>query len=259
MNILVRKKSVYEQVFYDNEEHYEVIAKKQLAALLEDFVVVDFKPFVLGDEGVRRKPDLALVDRRYRMWVVVEVELAHHSLRHHVLPQLRVLATGNYEDSHAEYMAAMDPSLKIDRLTQMVRYDPPKVMVLVNSKSVLEDGWSILESDYGVKLCFLETYRASSGDFIFNFSGYLPEIKRSRIAGAKKHKMMNALTCAKPQAIPYSKQGIIMFFDGKPVIWGVTKTADRAVLIPKSPVNLVDNRNYEILRSENGRLYLRQL
>jgi hypothetical protein len=41
----------------------------------------------LTSEYGSKKPDLALIDRDYRAWWVVEVELAHHSLHHHVLPE----------------------------------------------------------------------------------------------------------------------------------------------------------------------------
>lgn len=105
MSLLIRNHMVYEPILYDNEAHFEEIAKKQFAETFDQFLVVDFKPLVLGDQGIRRRPDIALVHRQYQMWIVVEVELEHHSLDHHVFPQMQVLASGAYDDSHADYLA----------------------------------------------------------------------------------------------------------------------------------------------------------
>ncbi len=258
MSILIRNHIAYEQVFYDNEAHYEDIAKKQLAETLEAFLVLDFKALVLGEEGIRRRPDLALIDRRYRMWVVVEVELEHHSLDHHVLPQMTALASGSYDITHADYLVQTCTDIEPERIKDLITYVPPQIMTLVNSRTVLDKGWGILETELQVRLTFLEVYRSSTGDAIFSLSGYTPHIRPDRLAGAKKHRMLNALVCAKPNVIPVSAEGTIrMYFEGRPIHWQVVKTADSAVLIPRPSLTLRSDRNYEILRTENGRLVLR--
>lgn len=260
MTVLIHNQKIYEQVFYDNENHFEVIAKKQLQQTLNDFIVIDFKPYVLGDEGVRRQPDLALIHRRYMMWVVVEVELEHHSLDHHVFPQMQALSSGVYDSSHAAYMAETSTEIDLEKATNLVTFSPPEVMTLVNSRSVLAKGWEVLESQLHVRLAFLEVYRSNYGDTIFGLSGYTPEIRPERVTGAKKHPMLNALVCGKPNAIPIATSATLeMRFEGRPVYWQVLKTADSAVLLPKPPVTLRKDRNYEILRAESGHLVLRSL
>ena len=260
MSILIRNNIVYEQVFYDYEAHFEDIAKKQLSDIFGEFLVLDFKPVVLGDQGIRRRPDLALIHRRYRMWVVVEVELEHHSLEHHVFPQMQALASGTYDITHADHLVQASTDIDQARANYLVTYIPPQIMTLVNSRSVLGKGWEVLESDLQVKLTFLETYRAGTGDSIFCLSGYTPHIKPEHIAGAKKHRMMNALVCAKADAIPVATGAILlMHFEGRPIHWHVIKTADSAVLMPKPSLTLKEDRNYEIRRSDDGQLMLRRL
>jgi hypothetical protein len=243
VSILIRDHKIYEQVFYDNEAHYEDIAKKQLSEIFGDF-----------------KPDLALIDRRYRMWAVVEVELEHHSLDHHVFPQMKALSSGEYGGLHADYLAQTRSDIDPGRMKDLVAYVPPEIMLLVNSRTVLGKGWGVLESELQVRLTFLEVYRAPSGDAIFNLSGYAPHIRPERIAGAKKHRMMNALVCANPNLIPVPDEGIIrMYYEGRPIHWQVVATADSALLIPRPTITLRVDRNYEILRNEDGRLVLRLL
>ncbi len=251
---------IYEQIFYDDEAHFENVAKKQLKETLKDFMVVDFKPLVLSDQGIRRRPDLAIIDRRYRMWVVVEVELEHHSLDHHVLPQMQVLASGTYDITHADYLAQASPGIDRAKARELITYVPPEVMTLVNSRSVLDKGWGVLESDLQVRLTFLEIFRSETGDSIFRLSGFTPQIKPEHISGAKAHPMMNALVCRRPNAIPVAAGTTIwMSFDGRPIRWQVIKTADTAVLMPRPSVTLRRDRNYEIVRAEDGRLVLQTL
>lgn len=260
MTMLIRNRMSYEQIFYDNERHFADIAKKHLVDILPDFHVVDFTPFVLGNDGIRRRPDLALVHRRHQMWVVVEVELEHHSLEHHVLPQMQALTTGIYEVTHAEYLSKACPDIEIDRAKELVTYTSPQIATLVNSRGVKKKGWAILETDLQVKLMFLEIYRSKTDDTIFSLSGYIPHIAPQRITGAKTHGMLNALVCPNPDAISVSADGELrMYADDRPTYWRVLKTADSAVLIPKQPLTLRRDRNYEIRQAEDGHLLLRLL
>lgn len=260
MTTLIRNHQLYEKVFYNNERHFEDIVKKQLAEILDDFIVIDFKKLVLGDEGIRRRPDLALIHRKYKMWVVVEVELEHHSLHRHVFPQMQALASGNYDYSHAKRMAEATEKIDLASAKNMVAYVPPRVVTLVNSRGVLKKGWNILESELQVNLTFLEVYRSDIGDSIFSLSGYTPQINPERIVGVKTHAFMNALFCANPDSIPLASSGLLrMQFEGVPTNWQVLKTADSAVLIPNRSLALRKDRNYEILRAENGNLVLRSL
>ena len=135
MNLLIRRQRLYEQVSYDNEARFRAVAKSSLTKALPTYSVLDFSPYVLGDDGRRRRPDLAIVHRQYRMWVVVEVELEHHSLMHHVVPQISTFCTGHYAESHAELIHDRDATFDLEHLSNLVAYIPPVVMVVVNSRA----------------------------------------------------------------------------------------------------------------------------
>ena len=247
MTLLLRHQQIYEQMLYRNEKQFSAVAKAELSRVLPNFSILDFSPYILGDDGMRRRPDLVLVDLNYTMWVIVEVELEHHSLYHHVEPQIRTFVTGRYDDTHAQLLCDRDRSLDFESLCNLILYFPPIVSVVVNSRSVLNSGWALLESDYSAHLTFLETYKARSGDAIFLLSGYLPMPRPRQIIRLKKHVMMNALVCSFPTDVPATVgDSIGISFDDCVYQWPVLRTADSIILLPPAGVELRTDRNYEI-------------
>ena len=260
MTLLIRQYRTYEQVYYDHESHFSAIVKTELAKILPGFSILDFSPLIIGDEGARRRPDLALVDRNYEMWAVVEVELEKHSLEHHVIPQVGTFATGRYDRSHATLLHQKDLTLNLENLCNLTTYLPPVVSVVVNSRSVLEDGWDVLESDYSARLTFLESFRAEDGDVVFSISGYLPTAQPNRIIKLKKHKMMNALVCTQPRDIPAAIVDKIRMYKGKrPHTWSVLRTLDTVVFLAPGGFTVRADRNYEVLRIGEGIYRLHEL
>jgi hypothetical protein len=68
------------------ETDFESIVINQGRLIFPDFFVIPFKATVSSDDD-SAKPDLALIERSYREWWVVEVELGNHSFEGHVLPR----------------------------------------------------------------------------------------------------------------------------------------------------------------------------
>src|SRR4051794_22105245 len=84
------------------ERDFESLVVDRAASLFPDWLTVPFRETVIDDSQVGKRPDLALIDKDYRSWWVVEVELAHHSLNDHVLPQVQVFKQGRYGRRHAD-------------------------------------------------------------------------------------------------------------------------------------------------------------
>ena len=251
--------AIYEPVLYDQESHFERIVRSQLAILLPDFYIVPFKIFVQGDEGLRRKPDLAIIHREFGTWAVVEVELAHHSLDRHVYPQMQCFSTGLYDQGHAEYLCRINQELSVENVLYMIKYVEPKLIVIVNSTDVLNRGWGRLSQELGVKLAFLETFRSNRDRAIFRFDGYLPTVNPMRVAGARKHRMINALRCQPIAFFEKRPNELTIYVEDRPVRWRQFATADTVLLTPKTPIELTSSRNYEITQSTDGRLNLVRL
>ena len=90
-----------------------------------------FAPLIESPYGGSR-PDLILVDRGYRTWCVVEVELEHHSLSGHVEPQIQCLANGVYDTAQVADAAVVAlPHLDPQALRQLVLTAAPQMVVIV--------------------------------------------------------------------------------------------------------------------------------
>ena len=114
------------------EAGYERIVLSQASGIFPGFVVVPFKPTVYY-EGTPKQADLALIAPDYSIWFVAEIELAHHSFRGHVLPQVEVLARGRYTSEHADWLAERNPDLDRSALRAMMLGQQPRVVVVVNA------------------------------------------------------------------------------------------------------------------------------
>lgn len=260
MTRLIRRDRIYEQVFYEDELHFTSIVKLELSKVLPDFSIIDFSPYILGDQGSRRRPDLALVHRNYKMWVVVEIELEKHSLVHHVLPQVQTFVSGRYDSSHAESLYQKDSTLDLSALKNLIFYVPPKVVVVVNSRTVLKNGWSAVEKKHSAHLTFLESYRSEADDVIVSISGYLPTPVSNRVFRLKKMNLMNALVYTQPEKVPASIQDEIqMFSDQRPYNWKIVRAMDNILFVAPGGFTVRSDRNYEVRRIGEGRFQLREL
>ena len=259
MTVLKRLGRKYEQVSYNLEADFSNVVKAELSEMLPAFSVLEFSPFITGEEGSRRKPDLAIVHRDYSMWLVVEVELDSHPLQSHVIPQVRTFATGNYDSSHADFLHGKDPSLDKDKLRNLTMYHSPTISVIVNSRSVLEDGWNVLELEYSARLTFFESFRALDGDVIFSVSGYLPTPPPAGTIKFKKQEMINALICTRPGDVPADiTDEMEMYWGDSLRKWTVVRTKDAVLLFPQGGFTFRDDRNYEVRRNDSQKYELHQ-
>ena len=107
------------------EAEFEAILQNEAGRLFGSYHLVPFKTPVTSDvDADTRKPDFALVHKTYRSWWVVEVELGHHSLVGHVLPQVRTLAHAKYGAMEADYLCRQEPSLRKDKILEMLKGGP---------------------------------------------------------------------------------------------------------------------------------------
>ena len=116
------------QVLYEHEFENAVLRRTDL--LFPGFAAARFKPTVRSEADSAR-PDYALVEKSYKGWWVVEVEMSHHSLANHVLPQITTLKDATYGAAEAEYLLGQAPTFDARRLTDMMKGQPPGVLVVV--------------------------------------------------------------------------------------------------------------------------------
>lgn len=153
------------------EVEFERLIEANSELLIDDAIVVPFKQTVCADGLPDRRPDLALVDRQYRFWWVIEVEIATHSLGGHVLPQVQTFVEGRYGRDHAAALNRASERLDHDKLLAMMAGDQPEVVVIANRHL---DSWETSIKNEGAHFCVMNVYRSENNRDIFIFDGGLP-------------------------------------------------------------------------------------
>ena len=113
------------------EIDFEAEVVKALTCLQPDYWCGVFAGTFLH-EGDRRSADLALIHKSLSHWFVVEVEMAGHSLEHHVLPQVRCFRYGDPDPSCVTSLTRAFSAITADLAAFILRYVPSYVAVVGN-------------------------------------------------------------------------------------------------------------------------------
>lgn len=239
------------------ETEFENIIVSRADILFPDYYLVPFKVTVESEHGSRR-PDLALIDRRYRHWWVVEVEMAHHSLNGHVMPQIEVFAQGYYGTEHVEYMASHSNSLDPALLADMVKGAQPRVLVIVNQNT---PSWFESIHRLGGLLTIVEIFRSENNRHILRLNGDHPMGEAVELISYCRLdlRLPRFLQIDSPAAlgITHGEQLSIGFGDGI-TDWERLDTADQVWLNPVTRNPLSANQDYQILKDESGRFFFQK-
>ena len=237
------------------ESEFESVILSRAGSLFPQFHVMPFRMPVESEEG-RKIPDLALVDSMYRCWWVVEVEMAHHSLYGHVMPQVEVFARGKYGEEHANHLARTRDSLDRTALRDMIMGAQPRVMVVVN-RNVPD--W--IEPLHGLDaiVTVVEVFRSGRNQHILRINGDYPESEDVHVASICRldRTLPNLLQVDSPAALGVVHgERVTIEFNGGLTTWSRLDTADRVWLVPSGRNPLVANREYLILRDSDSHLML---
>ena len=239
------------------ESDFESIILSRANSLFPQFHVVPFRMAVESEEG-RKIPDLALVDAIYRFWWIVEVEMAHHSLYGHVIPQVEVFARGKYGEEHANYLASKGDDLNGKALRDMIMGAQPRVLVVVN-RSVPD--WIDPMHRLDAIVTVVEVFRSDKNEHILRINGDYPESEDAHIASLCRldTTLPGLLQMDSPAALGVETGGQVSIeFNGGLTNWSRLDASDRVWLVPAGRNPLVANQEYQIIRETDGRLTLRR-
>ena len=238
------------------ESAFESLILSRANALFPQFHVVPFRMPVESEEG-RKIPDLALVDFTYRFWWVVEVEMAHHSLYGHVIPQVEVFARGKYGEEHANHLASRRDDFDRAALQDMIMGAQPRVLVVVN-RNVPD--WIEPIHRLDAIIAVVEIFRSGRNQHILRVNGDYPEGEDAHIASLCRLDSIlpSLLQVDSPAALGVaSGERIAIEFNGGLTNWSRLDTSDRVWLVPVGRNPLVANQEYLILRDSDNHLRLR--
>ena len=249
---------LFDQEWYESvssagqfEADYEALIRSRASWLFPDFQTVPFKIPVESEDG-RKIPDLALVDRYYRSWWVVEVEMAHHSLQGHVIPQVEVFARGKYGQEHAEYMVDKCASLNFTSLSDMMKGAQPRVLVVVNQS--VPNWLDPIHRLFGL-IATVEIFRSSRNQHIFRMNGDYPNSSSPNILSACRldSSIPRLLRIDSPAALGIgNNEKIQIRFLGGLTSWSRLDTSDGVWLCPLGRNPLTKDRDYLIVSDPDG-------
>lgn len=236
------------------ESEFQAMVVGQAARLFPEYVTARFDCLVDSEYGTV-KADLALVDREYRFWWVVEIELATHNLDDHVFPQVRKLSQGAYGADHARYLASQARTLDLERTEQMMKGSQPRVLVVVNGA---RPDWAAPLRPLNALVGIVEVYRSATNRAIFRLNGAYPELPHGVVTRCRPEAMMpKFLRVDSPGNLP--KTGVPRIkirFQGAQTTWQRSESGDTVWLIPDGPLALNPRQAYLLERGEDGELDL---
>ena len=237
------------------ESDFEAIVLSHATLLFPDYHAIQFKARVESEVGAKI-PDFALIDKQYRHWWVVEVEMAHHSLQGHVLPQVETFATGQYGAEHAEYLATHSTAIERGQANDMIRGAQPRVLVIVNQNTPTWVG-PIHRLDGLVTV--VEVYRSDRNQHAFRINGdNLTVIPWRQVSACRLDPLLpGLLQIDSPAALEITHgHRISIGFRGGQTEWERTDVSNQVWLSPVGRNPLVKGQDYNILRNPEGTLYL---
>lgn len=247
----------YEQIaprsLYETE--YERLILQHASKLYPSFVAIPFKKTVYSDDN-SAKPDLVLVEKKYRSWWVVEVEMGDHSLEGHVLPQVITLANARYDSEVANYVADQSDQLDVVAVSDMIKGKPPEVLVVVNE---LRYDWVEPLLRHRANLAFFEVFRSPRDDVMFRVNGFQPSQPADILTECALDPLIpNFLRVESPAALDTPLGGTVTLRHEHTVSeWTRLDVEDAVWLVPVDTNPLLTKLKYCLLRQEDGTLLIR--
>jgi len=239
------------------EFEYEDLLFRYGEILFPSWTIVPFKMDVESETG-RNRPDLALIDHSYRNWCVVEVELAHHSLDGHVLPQVRTFATGRYTSEHATNLQRREPTLDLSKLNDMIRGEQPQVLVVVDRPKM---DWAKPLARLGARLMIVEVFRSNLNRHCLRVNGEHPIEATAAVTALKRHPLLpRTMLVLSPASLgggPGAKYTVEL--DGSVTTWIRVETFNEVMLRPLKGDPLADCSTCQIVELSDGRLEFREI
>lgn len=234
------------------EGDFEAEVVKALTCLMPEYLSGVFAgAFVLEDE--RRVADLALIHKSLSHWFVIEVELAGHSLEHHVLPQVRCFRYGEPETSCVTSLVRAFSELKREQAEALLRYVPRYVAVISNLPDPI---WTTALSAVDVQHLTVSIYQDRNGRSAHELEGKLA-VRAESLGFARFSAIDNCLRIPKGCGLPVGNIQVIDQF-GNLADWSVLE--DEGILWvrkERGPALIQHDSYVQIIRSFDGRISLR--
>lgn len=240
---------------------YEGVYEKRILAnssfLFPGFYCASFKKPVESRHGTGI-PDLVLIDKRYRAWVVVEVELETHSLQSDVELQVMQFANGEYYEEHAKYIHSKLPDLDIQRLTMLVLGTLPTILVIV---PIVKPSWAVSLRSHRATISQIELFEDDTKQQLIRFDGDTPVMFESEFVSRlfRDGSSDKGLRMENPGAIE-NLDVIFVLVSGYGTSWRVIRTKSSIWLMPTSrdPLSDLSARSFKLMINSSGDYFMEE-
>lgn len=238
------------------EAEFQAIVVDRAPDLFPGFITVPFTKVVQSDSG-SKKPDLALIDRRYRFWWVVEVELGHHPFSTHVLPQVEILSQAHYGPDEAEHLASRNSHLAIDPLLDMMKGTQPRVLVAINTTPRAR--WVTELAKLDAIVTVVEVFRSGQNRSMIRLNGEYPELPADLVSVCRPEPAIpRFLRVDSPAALGVaSQEAVLIRYQGALTEWIRVDASDTVWLNPAGASPIDVKKIYRLVLGEDGVLELR--
>ena len=236
------------------EQEFEKVLIQRSSAIFPEYFSVPFKKTV-SSEYDSAKADYALIEKKYREWWIIEVELSNHSLSGHVLPQVETLVKAQYGSEEAEYLASKSDQLELNLLYNMMKGLTPRVLVVLDRPM---PKWVNPLEKYDAKLAVFEILRSKHDRYIYRINGFIPSASPDVLSICRLDpNIPMLLTVCSPAVLEVDvSKPIEIFFNGRITVWSRIDISDRVWLKPEKRNPLNPKTKYRLLRNNDGSLRL---
>lgn len=240
------------------EAMYETDFQDLLASIATDlypsYRLIKFTQRVASSVGAAC-PDFALVHNDYHDWLIVEVEMAGHSLVGHVLRQVEVFADGAYGDEHINALCQRDPALNRSKMVEMLKGQQPRVLVIVNSP---KPEWTAALARHDALLAVVEQFRSARNRVIYRVNGNHPADMGAALSECRVDRVFpNWLVLSAPASIPVEDRALIEIrHKGELTRWIRRDIQDTAYLCAEGTSPLDPAKTYIILDDGAGLAFM---
>jgi hypothetical protein len=231
------------------ESEFEKILFQEAEHIFPEYYSVPFKTIVLSDEG-DAKADFALIHREYRSWWVVEAEMGHHSLEGHVVPQVRRLSRATYRDAEADYLCEQNSALDSDRVREMIKGGPPRVLVIAN---IPVPGWKEQLRPFNAVVAIFQIFRSKLNRYVYRVNGDFPSENNQIISTCRCWEIHRFLKIDSPTQLGIRRGEVVtLYHETGAIEWERVDIADTVLLHALRDHPLDKKLVYEIVRQSDG-------
>jgi len=234
------------------EVDFEAEVVKALTCLFPNYFCGVFAgEFVL--DGERKSADLAMIHKSLSHWFVLEVELASHSLEHHVIPQVRCFRYGEPDSTCITSLCRGFVGIDRSNAELLLTHVPRGVAVISN---VYDPVWHPALRTIDVQFLTVSVFRDYQGRTAHEVQGRLI-VLRENLGFGQFSVVDNSLRFPKSCGLALGTLQIEDQF-GSAGLWTARAAGDNVWLTKDAGPALLPNGAFvQVIRSIDGRICLR--